>query len=139
MRIPLLLLFALLLCGQAIAQGVQPAKIRVNGVELHYIEQGQGEPLILLHGGQGDYRSWKPQMKALSPQFRVISYSRRYHYPNNNPLTANYHSAFTEADDLAALIRKLKLERVHYWHIDRGVYGVRALGGHLKTGHTWSG
>jgi hypothetical protein len=34
-------LFALLLCGQAIAQGVQPAKIRVNGVELHYIEQTQ--------------------------------------------------------------------------------------------------
>ena len=82
-------------------------------VELHYIEQGQGEPLILLHGGQGDYRSWGPQMKVLSPQFRVISYSRRYNYPNNNPVTAKYRSAFTEADDLAALIRKLGLGRVH--------------------------
>ncbi len=65
MRIPLLLLFALLLCGQAIAQGVQPAKIRVNGVELHYIEQGQGEPLILLHGGQGDYLSLPKTPSAL--------------------------------------------------------------------------
>ncbi len=113
MRLALLPLLSLLLCGQAIGQSVQPTKIRVGGVELHYIEQGQGEPLILLHGGQGDYRSWGPQMKVLSPQFRVISYSRRYNYPNNNPLTAKYRSAFTEADDLAALIRKLGLGRVH--------------------------
>lgn len=113
MRLALLPLLSLLLCGQAIGQSVQPTKIRVGGVELHYIEQGQGEPLILLHGGQGDYRSWGPQMKVLSPQFRVISYSRRYNYPNNNPVTAKYRSAFTEADDLAALIRKLGLGRVH--------------------------
>lgn len=113
MKLAPILLLSLLLCGQAIGQSVQPTKIRVHGVELHYIEQGQGEPLILLHGGQGDYRSWEPQMKVLSPQFRVISYSRRYHYPNNHPLTAKYHSAYTEADDLAALIRKLGLGRVH--------------------------
>jgi hypothetical protein len=53
MKLALLLLLSLLFCGPAIAQSVQPTKIRVNNVELHYIEQGQGEPLILLHGGQG--------------------------------------------------------------------------------------
>jgi non-heme chloroperoxidase len=94
-------------------KSVQPTKIRVRGVELHYIEQGQGEPLILLHGGQGDYRSWEPQIKAFSRQYRVISYSRRYHYPNNNPLMAENHSAYVEADDLAAFVRKLKLGRAH--------------------------
>jgi pimeloyl-ACP methyl ester carboxylesterase len=52
-------------------------------------------------------------MRVLSPQYRVISYSRRYNYPNNNPLTTKYHSAFTEADDLAALVHKLRLGRVH--------------------------
>src|SRR3989442_12106834 len=78
MRVVLLTLLLLLPCGQAIGQSTQPTKIRVRGVELHYIEQGQGEPLILLHGGQGDYRSWEPQMKVLSQQYRVISYSRRY-------------------------------------------------------------
>ncbi len=92
---------------------VQPTKIRVRGVELHYIEQGQGEPLILLHGGQGDYRSWEYQIIAFSQQYRVISYSRRYHYPNGNPLTATNHSAYIDADDLAAFIRNLKLDRVH--------------------------
>src|SRR5215210_4932797 len=94
-------------------KSVQLAKIRVRGVELHYIEEGRGEPLILLHGGQGDYRSWEPQIKAFSRQYRVISYSRRYHYPNSNPLIAENHSAYVEADDLAAFVRKLKLRRVH--------------------------
>ena len=127
MKLALLTLLSLLLCEPAIAQSVQPTKIRVNGVELHYIEQGQGEPLILLHGGAGDYRSWEPQMKVLSPQFRVISYSRRYNYPNNNPLTAKYHSAFTEADDLAAFIRKLGLGRVHLIGTSIGAFTALVL------------
>ncbi len=120
-----LLLLALLLCAPAIAQ--TPTKTRVRGIELTYIERGQGEPLILLHGGTGDYRSWEPQMKVLSPQFRVISYSRRYHYPNNNPLTAKYHSAFTEADDLAAFIRRLKLGRVHLVGTSIGAFTALVL------------
>ena len=127
LRLAFLLLLSLLLCGPAIGQSIQPTKIRVNNVELHYIEQGQGEPLILLHGGQGDYRSWEPQLKVLSTQFRVISYSRRYHYPNNNPLTAKYHSAYTEADDLAALIRKLGLGRVHLIGTSIGAFTALAL------------
>ena len=126
-RLAFLPLLSLLLGGQAIGQSVQPTKIRVRGVELHYIEQGQGEPLILLHGGQGDYRSWEPQIKAFSQQYRVISYSRRYHYPNNNPLTAKNHSAYVEADDLAAFIRKLKLGRVHLVGTSIGAFTALVL------------
>jgi len=90
LRTILLFLSSSLLWCQAAGQSAQPTKVRVNGVNLHYIEQERGEPLILLHGGQGDYRSWGPQVEALSPHYRVISYSRRYNYSNNNPLTARY-------------------------------------------------
>lgn len=126
MKLAVRLLLSLLLCGQAVGQ-TQPTPIRVRGVDLHYIEEGQGEPLILLHGGLGDYRSWEPQIKLLSQQYRVISYSRRYHYPNNNPLISNYHSAYTEADDLAALIRKLKLGRVHLIGTSIGAFTALVL------------
>src|SRR6266536_998154 len=127
LRSALTLLLILLLHQPALAQSLQPTKIRANGVELHYIEQGQGEPIVLLHGGQGDYRSWEILMKVLSPQYRVISYSRRYNYPNNNPLTAKYHSAYTEADDLAAFIRKLGLGRVHLIGTSIGAFTALVL------------
>jgi non-heme chloroperoxidase len=127
MRLTSLFLLSLLICGPAMGQSVQPTRIQVGGVELHYIEQGKGEPLILLHGGQGDYRSWEPQIKAFSQRYRIISYSRRYNYPNKNPLTAKYHSAYTEAEDLAALIHKLKLGRVHLVGTSIGAFVALAL------------
>lgn len=95
------------------AQTPSPTRIVVNGIELHYISAGSGEPVIFLHGGQGDYRSWAPQMAALSRDFHVISYSRRYNFPNANPQSATDHSAVTEAADLAALIKALRLGRVN--------------------------
>jgi len=127
MRAILIAVLFLLACGRAAGQSSQPIKIRVNGVELHYIERGRGESLILLHGGQGDYRSWGPQIEAFSEHYRVISYSRRYHYPNDNPLTANYRSAYTEADDLAALIHHLKLGRAHLVGTSIGAFTALAL------------
>jgi non-heme chloroperoxidase len=127
MKLALLPLLSLLLFGPAIGQIVRPTKISVRGIELHYIEQGQGEPLILLHGGQGDYRSWDPQVKAFSQKYRVISYSRRYNYPNNNRLTATNHSAVIEAEDLAAFIRELKLGRVHLVGTSIGAFTALVL------------
>jgi len=113
LRAVLLVGIALGLTVAANSQDLQLQSLRVRNVELHYVEQGSGEPLILLHGGQGDYRAWEPQIAALSPNFRVISYSRRYHFPNHNLLTATNHSAYVEAEDLAAVIKALGLGRVH--------------------------
>jgi non-heme chloroperoxidase len=105
----------------------QPVKLIVNGIELHYIEQGQGEPLILLHGGQGDYRSWPVQIKAFASKYRVISYSRRYHYPNANVVRSTNHSALIDADDLAGLIAALKLGPVHLVGTSYGAFTALAF------------
>ncbi len=101
------------LAAAAHAAPPAPTKIHVNGVDLHYISAGTGEPVILLHGGQGDYRSWEPQMAELSRYYHVISYSRRFNFPNQNPQTATDHSAKTEAADLYAFIKALRLKRVN--------------------------
>ena len=51
------MLTPLLLCLVAPSNGTfaQSAKeVEVNGVRLHYVEQGSGEPIVFVHGGLGD-------------------------------------------------------------------------------------
>ncbi|HZE72533.1 MAG TPA: alpha/beta hydrolase [Pyrinomonadaceae bacterium] len=100
----------------------QPRKVRVNGVELNYLDRGQGIPVVFVHGGLDDYRYWRSQMKQFSERYRVIAYSRRYNFPNNNSLSRSDHSAIVEAGDLAALIESLKLGRVHIVGASYGAY-----------------
>ena len=100
----------------------QTKKVRVNGVELHYLEQGKGIPVIFVHGGLDDYRYWQSEMGPFSESYHVIAYSRRYNFPNHNSLMRTDHSAIVEADDLAALIKSLKLGRVHIAGASYGAY-----------------
>ena len=100
---------------QASASSSSPArlqKLRANGVELHYVACGDGEPLVLVHGGSGDYQSWRRQLAAFSRRFRVIAYSRRYSYPNRNRLVPG-HSVHRDAQDLAAVVQELTPECTH--------------------------
>jgi non-heme chloroperoxidase len=88
-------------------------KVRVNGVELQYVDRGSGDPVIFVHGGLADYRMWEAQLEPFAQHYRVIAYSRRYNFPNNNPDIRPEHSPIVDADDLAALITRLKLGPVH--------------------------
>ncbi|MGH9793942.1 MAG: alpha/beta fold hydrolase [Candidatus Acidiferrales bacterium] len=87
--------------------------VRVNGTELSYVEQGRGEPVILIHGFLSDYRVWAAQVSGFSKHYRVIAYSRRYHHPNPWPPALPQTSFSQDTEDLAAFIRALKLRRVH--------------------------
>ena len=46
-------------------------------VELHYREEGTGEPLILLHGNGKDGSYFEHQMAAFAPRYRVIALDTR--------------------------------------------------------------
>lgn len=71
---------------------------------LAYLDAGTGEPLVLLHGGLLDHRSWADQLPALLPEFRVIAPDARGHGGS-----ANASRPFRPADDLADLLRHLGL------------------------------
>jgi pimeloyl-ACP methyl ester carboxylesterase len=84
-----------------------------NGVELHYVDRGTGAPVVFVHGSLSDGGYWTDQVNAFAHAgFRAIAYSRRHSPPNNNKALPGY-SAVVDADDLAALIAKLHLGKVH--------------------------
>ena len=97
-------------------------KVQVNGAQLHYVDQGKGVPVVFVHGGLEDYRAWQPQMEAFSQRHRTIAYSRRHNYPNPRVAPGTHYSAIVDADDLAALIRKLKLAPAHVVGVSYGAY-----------------
>jgi pimeloyl-ACP methyl ester carboxylesterase len=80
-----------------------------NGVSLHYEEHGSGEPLVLLHGGIGAGEMFEPIVPALAAGRRVITVDLQGHGGTadvDRPLRPE-----TMADDVAALIEHLGLER----------------------------
>lgn len=97
-----------------------------GGVELNYIERGQGVPVIFIHGTLGDYSVWESQLGPFAATYRAVAYSRRYNYPNSNTLEPK-HSAVVEAEDLAALIKTLGLEKVHLVGHSYGGYAALLL------------
>jgi pimeloyl-ACP methyl ester carboxylesterase len=84
-----------------------------HGVELHFVEAGCGQPIVLLHGGIGDCEAWPSQVEALSRQFRVISFSRRHSSPNRNPDPGTSHSLDDDVQDLDALLALLQAGCAH--------------------------
>jgi len=92
---------------------MQTREVQINGLTLHYIELGQGTPVVLVHGTLEDYRTWDGQLEALSKGYRLISYSRRYHYPNEWTKDSTDFSVTIHAKDLVAFIKALNLPPVH--------------------------
>jgi pimeloyl-ACP methyl ester carboxylesterase len=93
-------------------QRLHAKTIVVNGTHLHYVERGSGEPVVFVHGGLGDYRTWLPQVATFGERYHAISYSRRAFYPNDWP--EGYTAAMSShVEDLAALIDKLGLGSAH--------------------------
>lgn len=79
---------------------------------LFFKEAGQGETILFVHGGQEDYRAFMPQIESLGKDFHVITYSRRYNYPNNRLYEEGAaFNPMTEAEDLEKLRQQIGIEK----------------------------
>jgi pimeloyl-ACP methyl ester carboxylesterase len=110
------IIFAAMAGAVAIAQTGKPAptsQLRANGVDLSYVEQGKGTPVIFVHGAVADLRYWEPQREAFAKKYRFIAYTYRYHGTAPWPDDGKQYSAATHAADLAAFISALKAGPVH--------------------------
>ena len=81
--------------------------VEVNGARLWYDEAGQGEPLVLLHGGLGDSELWEPVVPFLAERFRTIRTDFRFFGRSAGPA-----APFSLRRDTVGLLDELGLERV---------------------------
>jgi non-heme chloroperoxidase len=103
-----------------------PKSIEINGRQLRYVDQGEGQqqpPVVFIHGGLDDYRCWQFQVDSFSKKYRAISYSRRFAYPNKwiGNITQD-NTVEDNARDLAELIRKLDIAPAHLVGASYGAY-----------------
>ena len=85
----------------------------MNGINIHYVEQGEGEPVVFVHGAVADLRAWEKQRDAVAQRYCFIAYTRRYY--GSEPWTdgGKSTSAATDAADLVAFTKALGYGPVH--------------------------
>ena len=97
---------------------------RANGVKLYYEETGSGTPVLFVHEFAGDYRSWEPQVRALSRRYRCITYNARGYPPSDVPTQLAKYSQDIHVDDMAAMLDALKIRRAHVVGCSMGGYAA---------------
>jgi 3-oxoadipate enol-lactonase len=81
----------------------------VNGIDIAYERQGQGSPLVLLHGYPLDHSIWHETARLLGTTFDVILPDLRGF--GQSSFTAQEYGMSDLAGDIAGLLDQLGLER----------------------------
>jgi pimeloyl-ACP methyl ester carboxylesterase len=92
-----------------------------NAVSVHYQENGQGMPVLLLHGFPFDHHIWRAQVEALKASYRVITPDLRGHGQSSAP--EGVYDMELMVADLVVLLDNLG--------IDRAVWVGHSMGGYI--------
>jgi pimeloyl-ACP methyl ester carboxylesterase len=84
----------------------------VNGIQLHYVIGGQGDPVVLLHGWPETWYAWHKVMPALAKNYTVIAPDLRGLGDSSKPVTG--YDGNTTAEDIYQLVSQLGLGQKIY-------------------------
>lgn len=79
----------------------------VNGIRMHYVTQGKGKLLLLLHGFPDFWRVWKFQISELAKHFRVVAPDLRGYNETDKPEGVEKYSLNFLVKDIRELITAL--------------------------------
>lgn len=88
----------------------------MNGARLHYELQGDGFPVVLLHGGLLDLRLWDGQVGPLARHFTTLRYDQR----GSGKTVAPEGQPYAPHEDLRALLDHFSMDRAHVVGLSSG-------------------
>jgi pimeloyl-ACP methyl ester carboxylesterase len=69
---------------------IKSKSIKVDGLDVHYYAAGQGDPLVVIHGGGGDARTWQKNIAELAVKYAVFAPDLPG-FGASQPLSGNYY------------------------------------------------
>ena len=101
-----------------------------DGVKLYYEETGEGTPIIFVHEFAGDHRSWEPQVRYFSRNYKCITFSARGYTPSDVPATFDMYSQDIAREDIKAVLDSLDIGEAHVIGLSMGGFSALHFGMH---------
>jgi pimeloyl-ACP methyl ester carboxylesterase len=92
--------------------------VRTNGINIHYVERGQGEPLVLIMGLGADGSLWEDHVRAYESRFRCILIDNRGSGLSDKP--QGPYTTRMMAEDVLGVMDALEIEKAHISGISMG-------------------
>jgi len=94
--------------------------VETNGIRMHFVEQGSGFPIVLMHGFPELWYSWRYQIPVLADAgFRVIVPDLRGYGESDRPEGLEFYDIHHLVDDMVGLLDALGLGKAviigHDW------------------------
>lgn len=102
-----------------------------------YVEAGEGELLLFVHGSLCDYRYWQPQLAGMEKQYRCVAVSLTHYWPQTDTPADMPFSWSAHADEVGEFIERFGMGPAHVVGHSRGgcvaFYLARRYPQHLRS------
>lgn len=112
----------LLFLGSAVARAEELGKegfVDSAGVKIHYVTQGTGPLVILIHGFPDYWYSWRDQIPALAKHFQVVAIDQRGYNLSGQPQGVENYKVEKLVADVVAVVKHFKQDKAtivgHDW------------------------
>ena len=103
-------------------------RIRANSIDIHYEAEGEGPPVILLHGNGEDHKIFDRLVDQLKKEHEVFSLDSRGHGESSKVDHFHYSDMVS---DVEAFIKELKINKpLLYGFSDGGIIGLMLAAEH---------
>jgi len=94
--------------------------ISVQGYNLHYVEAGEGEPILLIPGAFSTYRHWNRVIPYLSEHYKLLCLDYLGVGDSDKPKSGFGYTIEEQADLIVKMIEALQIQEVHILGVSYG-------------------